>query len=80
MANENKREDALGVLFDETIDSLLKRVKSGEATPGDYKNIIQLLKDNGITAEIRSGSPLEELSNIVPFAGENFRLRAVGGE
>lgn len=80
MTEPNKREDALGVLFDVMVEALLDKVKSGEASPGDYKNIIQLLKDNGITAEIRSGSPLEELSNIVPFSGENFRLRAVGGE
>jgi len=51
------KEAALSKLLDATVADLTARVKSKEATSGDYKNIIQLLKDNGITCEIKKGSP-----------------------
>jgi len=64
-------EAALSSLLDATIVDLTARVKSGEATSGDYKNIIQLLKDNGITCEIKKGSPFGELVESLPFTAES---------
>lgn len=66
----NTREDLLAKLFDAAIDDLIVRVESGEATSGDYKNIIQLFKDNGITCEIKKGSPFERLAEVLPFTVE----------
>lgn len=66
----NTREDLLAKLFDAAIDDLIARVESGEATSGDYKNIIQLFKDNGITCEIKKGSPFERLAEVLPFTVE----------
>jgi UDP-3-O-acyl-N-acetylglucosamine deacetylase len=66
----NTREDLLAKLFDAAIDDLIVRVQSKEATAGDYKNIIQLFKDNGITCEIKKGSPFERLAEVLPFTVE----------
>lgn len=63
----NDREKKLGVLFDASVKALLDKVEAGEATASDYKNIIQLLKDNNITCEIRKGSPLAKLAEVLPF-------------
>jgi len=66
----NPREDLLATLFDKSIEDLIARVESGEATAGDYKNIIQLFKDNGITCEIKKGSPFARLAEVLPFSAE----------
>ena len=63
-----ERETLLSKLFDEAVNDLTARVKSGEATSGDYKNVIQLLKDNNITCELKKGSPFERLTEVLPFA------------
>jgi hypothetical protein len=64
------REDKLSALFDQMVEDLICRVKSGEATVGDYKNIIQLMKDNNITCEMKKGSPFERLTEALPFSVE----------
>ena len=66
----NEREDLLAKLFDKSVEDLIARVESGEATSGDYKNIIQLFKDNGITCEIKKGSPFARLAEVLPFTAE----------
>lgn len=66
----NDREQVLSDLFTAAAKDLLARVKSGEATAADYKNIIQFLRDNGITAEVRKGTPLAGLAEILPFSKE----------
>ena len=66
----NPREEVLASLFDAAIADLLNKVQSGEATAGDYKNIIQLFKDNGITCEIKKGSPFARLAEVLPFTAE----------
>jgi len=66
----NQREESLATLFDKSVEDLIKRVESGDATAGDYKNIIQLFKDNGITCEIKKGSPFARLAEVLPFSAE----------
>ena len=66
----NQREESLATLFDKSVEDLIKRVESGDATAGDYKNIIQLFKDNGITCEIKKGSPFARLAEVLPFSEE----------
>jgi hypothetical protein len=41
----------------------LEKVRSGDLSPQDQKNLIQFLKDNHINTEARKGTPLEELLN-----------------
>ena len=63
----NKREQALGELHDEIVEALRQRIRTGEFSPQDMKNAIQLLKDNGVTAEVREGEPLAALYDELPF-------------
>lgn len=66
-----KLEQALTMLFEETISELRAKIKSGEATASDYKNVIELLKNNGITAELKKGEIPDGLLDDLPFVGEN---------
>jgi len=73
----NTREAVLSTLFDVSVKKLTELVKSGEASSQDYKNIIQMLKDNGITAEVKRGTPLAGLAEILPFTSGDASLRLV---
>lgn len=64
-----KMETLLAELLEETTKGLLEKVRSGEATPADIKNIRELLKDNGITSDTgEEGNELDILSEELPFA------------
>lgn len=57
-------EELLGELQLETIKSLLKSVKSGEATSGDIRNALTLLKDNSINLDHAKGDPMTFLGTL----------------
>jgi hypothetical protein len=64
-----KMETLLAELLEETTKGLLEKVRKGEATPADIKNIRELLKDNGITSDTgEEGNELDILSEELPFA------------
>lgn len=46
---------------------LLDRVNGGEATASDLSVVRQFLKDNGIDSVPKKGSPLDRLSQNLPF-------------
>lgn len=50
-----------------SIELLLDRVKSGEATASELSVARQLLKDNGIDQSPREGSPMTQLAVVMPF-------------
>jgi hypothetical protein len=50
-----------------SIELLLDRVKSGEATASELSVARQLLKDNGIDQSPREGSPVTQLAVVMPF-------------
>jgi aspartyl/asparaginyl-tRNA synthetase len=56
-------------LYKETASQLIARLRSGEATAADFKNAIQMLKDNDITAVMESCGLLSELEDALE---ENF--------
>jgi len=63
-----KMETLLAELLEETTKGLLEKVRAGEATPADIKNIRELLKDNGITSDTgEEGNELDILSEELPF-------------
>jgi hypothetical protein len=64
----SNRLDKLAELFDKSVLDLIKRVESGDATASDYKNIIQLLKDNDITVEVKEGENILKLAEVLPFS------------
>lgn len=61
-------EKLMADLLEETTKALLERIKSGEATPADFKNARELLKDNGITSDVQEGDNLSILDEELPFA------------
>lgn len=50
--------------------ALAERVSSKEATAADLAVARQFLKDNGIDAVAKSGTPLGDLADKLPFAPE----------
>ncbi|WP_435594139.1 hypothetical protein [Vibrio panuliri] len=56
----------LGELHSEIAKDLLKRVKSGQATPAEIGKAIDLIKHNQITSEIEKDDVLSELVNELP--------------
>jgi hypothetical protein len=57
---------------------LLDRVKSGEATASDLSVVRQFLKDNGIDSIPKKGSPMERLSQSLPFTETDDGDEAAG--
>jgi hypothetical protein len=58
-------------LHEASVVELLRRIKSGEAKPADLAVARQLLRDNGVTAVPTEGSPLQLLTNHLPFSGDD---------
>lgn len=70
----NVKDDLTKLLEDlqeETIRSLLQKVKSGEATASDLNVARQMLKDNNISSIPKAGSPLNNLASELPFTGDD---------
>lgn len=63
MAERNK---LLEQLFDETVHSLLTKIRSGEAAASDLNVARQMLKDNGIEAIPTPRNPLGSLAKELP--------------
>ena len=80
MSKPIEREEVLSDLFDAAVEQLTTLVRSGEASAQDYKNIIQLLKDNGINCEVRKGTPLSGLAEVLPFSSDGSSLRVATGK
>ena len=71
MANNQTLEELFASLQVATIEEVIKVIKSGEATSGDVRNAISLLKDNGFTMrDVPNGTDpnkfLEDLSASMP--------------
>lgn len=48
-------------------EELVNRIVSGEATTADIVASIRFLKDNGITTVVEEDSPLQTLTELLPF-------------
>lgn len=73
------KEEKLSNLFDLVCDDLTERIGSGEATSTDLNVARQMLKDNGITATPIADSPLNSLSNALPFpSADELKTAKVG--
>ena len=73
------KEKKLSNLFDLVCDDLTGRIGSGEATSTDLNLARQMLKDNGITATPIADSPLNSLSNALPFpSADELKASKVG--
>lgn len=65
--SKNELETKLTLLLDAVASSLADKIRTGEATHQDFKNAIDLLKNNGITCEVKKGDPLDFIKNELPF-------------
>ena len=65
------KSEKLHGLQDLLIDEFITRIQSGEATPSDLNAARQLLKDNGIHAQVEANNPLNDLIKVLPFRGED---------
>jgi hypothetical protein len=74
MTDSTPKNDNLNQMLEElhrdTITELLARIRSGEATAADFNVARQLLRDNGISAVAKPGSPLDSLTKELPFQAE----------
>lgn len=61
-------QEALEELHGALAKLLAERIKSGTASAADLAVARQFLKDNGIDAIPKEGSPLGDLVNSLPFA------------
>lgn len=66
MTKKRASEDTLGMLHDAVANDLLKRVKSGEATPAELNAAIKFLQNNGIEAIATDDNPLGRLVASLP--------------
>lgn len=71
-------EELMVDLMLKVVEDLKYKIEAGEASSGDVRNAISLLKDNSITVAITKGEPLDLLSSdeTLPFHGKN--TQAVG--
>ena len=58
--DEKNRAELLDALWGAVASGLLKKLNAGEATGTDYTNAIKMLKDNGITIDVRPGAGTPE--------------------
>jgi hypothetical protein len=54
-------------LHNELAETLLAKIRSGEATASDLSVARQFLKDNGIDGTRKPNSPIDNLANEIPF-------------
>jgi hypothetical protein len=74
------KTDKLYSLQDLLISEFIQRIQSGEASPSDLNAARQLLKDNGIHAQVTNENPLGNLVDMLPFQddAENIVIAANG--
>jgi hypothetical protein len=76
----SEKTDKLYSLQDLLISEFIQRIESGEASPSDLNAARQLLKDNGIHAQVTNENPLGNLVDMLPFQddSENIVIAANG--
>jgi|14BtaG_2_1085337.scaffolds.fasta_scaffold09339_3 hypothetical protein len=74
------KTEKLYSLQDLLISEFIQRIQSGEASPSDLNAARQLLKDNGIHAQVTNENPLGNLVDMLPFQddAENIVIAANG--
>lgn len=69
------KTDKLYSLQDLLISEFIQRIQSGEASPSDLNAARQLLKDNGIHAQVTNDNPLGNLVDMLPFQDDSEHIR-----
>jgi len=61
------KKESLDILFQATLDELIKRVQDGTATPADLSVARAILKDNNIHAIAEDKKRISSLVESLPF-------------
>jgi len=72
-------KETLAQLHTKVAEELLEKIESGAATAADLSVARQFLRDNGIDSLALEGSPIQSLSEIVPFADPEEPIAQTGG-
>ena len=67
-----KLEKLLDTLHTELAETLLEKIRSGEAKASDLSVARQFLKDNGIEGVPMNNTPLKDLVDELPFEEESI--------
>ena len=67
-----KIEKLLDTLHTELAETLLQKIRSGEAKASDLSVARQFLKDNGIEGVPMDNTPLKDLVDELPFEEESI--------
>ncbi len=67
-------EEKLVNLLEELIDDYRVKLKNGELNASDRKVIVELLKNNGITIDLKKGNPLSFLTEDLPFDSDHMEI------
>jgi hypothetical protein len=68
------KTEKLYSLQDLLISEFIQRIQSGEASPSDLNAARQLLKDNGIHAQVTNENPLGNLVDMLPFQDDSEHI------
>jgi hypothetical protein len=78
MSKNPEINETMEALHTEVANTLLNRIKSGEASPSEMSNAIRFLKDNGIDSALVPESPLMNLVDSLPFQDPESPIQSVG--
>ena len=70
----SEKTKKLNVLQDMLINEFIERIQAGVATPSDLNAARQLLKDNGIHAQVTNDNPLGNLVDMLPFRDDSEHI------
>jgi hypothetical protein len=76
----SEKTDKLYSLQDLLISEFIQRIQSGEASPSDLNAARQLLKDNGIHAQVTNENPLGNLVDMLPFRDDSEHITLAANE
>ena len=72
--------EKLNALQDMLINEFIERIQAGAATPSDLNAARQLLKDNGVHAQVTNDNPLGSLVEMLPFRDDSEHVKLAANE
>lgn len=72
--------EKLNALQDMLINEFIERIQAGAATPSDLNAARQLLKDNGVHAQVTNDNPLGSLVDMLPFRDDSEHVKLAANE
>lgn len=76
----SKTTEKLNALQDMLINEFIERIQAGAATPSDLNAARQLLKDNGVHAQVTNDNPLGSLVDMLPFRDDAEHVKLAANE